>query len=218
MSGSIDLPLSGADVAPAATGREKTSLRRRIRAERAARSDAERARLAADLVEVAEEVGELHRARCVALYASMPAEPGTDGLRRRLRERGVEVLLPVVDGARLCWAVDDGRLAAPGAGVPGGAVPAGAVEPPQALRRAEVVLVPALAVDTLGRRLGQGGGFYDRALHHAHPGALVAAVVHDPELLDAAVEPIPVESHDRLVGAALTPSRWRLLDAVVDLG
>ncbi|MFN8076824.1 MAG: 5-formyltetrahydrofolate cyclo-ligase [Kineosporiaceae bacterium] len=212
MTGFLDLPAT-ADAALA----DKHAMRRRIRAERAARPAAERLRLAEHLVDVAAETPQLHRVECVALYASMPGEPGTAPLRAWLRERGVRVLLPVVSSEGLRWAVDDGDLAAAPAGTPGGATPRTPAGPPEDLRLAQVVLVPALAVDTLGRRLGQGGGFYDRSLRHAHPAALVAAVVHDAELLDAAVEPVPTQPHDHLVSAALTPSRWRLLDAVVDL-
>ena len=76
-----------------------------------------------------------------------------------------------------------------------------------AVREAELVLAPALAVDAAGRRLGQGGGSYDRALERA--GAPVVAVVFDDEVLD---EAIPVESHDRPVAGVLTPGgglRWR---------
>ena len=54
------------------------------------------------------------------------------------------------------------------------------------------MLAPALAVDGAGRRLGQGGGSYDRALERA--GAPVVAVVFDDEVLDGQ---IPVEAHDR---------------------
>lgn len=76
----------------------------------------------------------------------------------------------------------------------------------EAVRDAALVLAPALAVDAAGRRLGQGGGSYDRALERA--GAPVVAIVFDDEVLD---EEIPVESHDRPVAGVLTPGgglRW----------
>jgi 5-formyltetrahydrofolate cyclo-ligase len=72
-----------------------------------------------------------------------------------------------------------------------------------AIRTAALVIAPALAVDRVtGVRLGRGGGFYDRALAHAAPGALLVAVVHDEELVDA----LPAEPHDRPVDAVVTPS------------
>ena len=84
--------------------------------------------------------------------------------------------------------------------------PAGPSSGLDAVRAADLVLAPALAVDADGRRIGQGGGSYDRALERA--GAPVVAVVFDDEVLDG---PIPVEAHDRRVAGVLTPGgglRW----------
>jgi 5-formyltetrahydrofolate cyclo-ligase len=148
----------------------------------------------------------------------MPTEPGTSMIRSALRARGITVLLPVVCPHGLDWAVDEGALHPPRRGVPGGHEPRTPRLGPDALEQAQVVLIPALAVDTLGQRLGQGGGYYDRALAHVHPAAQVAAVVHDDELLDAAVEPVPVEPHDRAVGNVLTPTRWMRFDPAIDVG
>jgi 5-formyltetrahydrofolate cyclo-ligase len=111
------------------------------------------------------------------------------------------VLLPVVppSGHELAWAVDTGRL------VPGrfGLLePVGPRLAPTALGTAEVVVVPAVAVAGDGVRLGRGGGYYDRALAHARPDAVLVAVVHDDELVDA----LPAEAHDHRVGAVVTPS------------
>jgi 5-formyltetrahydrofolate cyclo-ligase len=66
---------------------------------------------------------------------------------------------------------------------------------------ADVVLVPALAVDPAGNRLGRGGGSYDRALARARADAALVAVLHDGEM----VERVPVQPHDIPVGAALLP-------------
>jgi 5-formyltetrahydrofolate cyclo-ligase len=65
--------------------------------------------------------------------------------------------------------------------------------------------MPALAVDTLGHRLGQGAGYYDRTLPLAAPGVPVIAIVNATEVLDAAVESVPTEPHDRRVDAVATP-------------
>jgi 5-formyltetrahydrofolate cyclo-ligase len=64
-----------------------------------------------------------------------------------------------------------------------------------------LVLVPALAVDHRGNRLGKGRGFYDRFL--AGFSGPCYAVVFDEELL----EDVPVDSHDRRVSGVVTPSR-----------
>lgn len=74
---------------------------------------------------------------------------------------------------------------------------------PEAIAAAEVIVVPALAVDQAGHRLGQGGGGYDRALTRSAPGVLTVAALHDDEFLDD----IPTEPHDISVLAAATPTR-----------
>ena len=70
-----------------------------------------------------------------------------------------------------------------------------------AVATADVVLVPALAVDRRGVRLGRGGGSYDRALLRA--GGLVVALLHEGELRDE----VPSEDHDVRVHAVALPSR-----------
>jgi 5-formyltetrahydrofolate cyclo-ligase len=72
-----------------------------------------------------------------------------------------------------------------------------------AIAAAAVVLVPALAVDLDGVRLGRGAGFYDRSLGWADPTARLVAVVRDDEL----VEWLPGEEHDVPMTHALTPGR-----------
>lgn len=184
----------------------KKAVRGRIRAERRTRTPERRAADARAIAAVVLELPEIAGASCVALYASLPTEPGTEPLRRALRTTGTRVLLPVVlpDG-RLDWAEDDGELR-PVKGV-GGPEPATERLGPAAVRQAQVVLVPALAVDTLGNRLGQGAGYYDRTLRLIDPAVPVLALVHDSEVLDAAVEPVPAEPHDMPVDAAVTPHR-----------
>jgi 5-formyltetrahydrofolate cyclo-ligase len=140
--------------------------------------------------------------RVVAASVPQPAEPGAGRLPDVLAAPGRRVLLPVVPDARaeLWWGELDGRPLVTGRF--GLRQPAPPHRPPEALAEAEVVVVPALAVARDGTRLGRGGGFYDRALAHAAPGALLVAVVHDEELVDA----LPAEPHDRPVDAVVTPS------------
>ena len=197
-------------------GATKRALRRRIRAERAGRTEPERRFVAEALRGVLLEMPELRRANCVSLYASTPGEPDTALVRAALRDLGTRVLLPVaLLGGELDWAEDDGTTTTGSAPRVPGLPPVPEPEGPRlgrdAIADAEVVILPALAVDTLGNRLGQGGGYYDRALPRAHPAALVLAIVHDDELLDAAVESLPVERHDHRVDAVVTPTRWMRL-------
>ena len=156
---------------------------------------------------------ELGRARTVCAYWSFGTEPDTRVLIPELAARGVRVLLPVLlpDGD-LDWAVFAGGSGL-AAGRLGLAEPVGPRVGPDAVRSADVVLVPALAVSAAGQRLGRGGGSYDRALARlagAEPRPWTCALVYDTEL-DADV---PVEPHDRPVDAACAPGRLVRFPAV----
>lgn len=152
------------------------------------------------------ELGSLTARRTVACYVARGHEPQTALLLSRLRDRGVRVLLPVVlADLDLDWALDEGEHAAGlGPGVPEPTGPRLGVE---AIGEADVVVTPALAVDRQGRRLGQGGGSYDRALARRRPDAFVVALLHDGEIWD---DDLPADGHDQRVHAAVTPSEaWR---------
>lgn len=143
----------------------------------------------------------------VAVYRSLPGEPGTGGLRAGLRRRGYRVLLPVLlPDLDLDWVEDPGPSHRQGDPLR----PAGARLGREALSSCVLVLVPALAVDRTGTRLGQGGGSYDRALARlgVRGRPLVLAVVHDDEVLPSV---LPREAHDVRVDGALTPSGLVLL-------
>jgi 5-formyltetrahydrofolate cyclo-ligase len=188
----------------------KLALRRTLKAQRQARTPGEHEQIARSIAAVGLELPQLRRAECVSAYASLAEEPGTALFRAGLRELGIRVLLPVVTAdapARtLDWAEDHGDLVTSGAlKLP---EPPGPRFGPAEIGQARVILVPALAVDTTGTRLGRGGGYYDNALTQAAPGALVLALVHDEEVLDAGTTPIPREPHDIRVHGVITPTRW----------
>ena len=146
----------------------------------------------------------------VCAFVPVGADPGAPGalsMLDALRDAGARVLLPIAltDAAGtplpLHWA--EYR---PGELVParyGLLEPNGTRLPPDALAQAGLVLVPALAVDRRGVRLGRGAGFYDRSLPMRGPDAQLMAVVRDDELLDA----LPGEEHDVPMTHALTPGR-----------
>jgi len=141
----------------------------------------------------------------VCAYVPIGAEPGTLAMVDRLRELCARVLLPVTrtgdDGQPLplLW----------GEYVPGALVsgrfdllePAEPVLGSETVGLASVVLVPALAVDRRGVRLGRGGGYYDRSLSLCRPDARLIAVVRDEEIVDE----LPSEAHDVRMTHALTP-------------
>jgi 5-formyltetrahydrofolate cyclo-ligase len=146
------------------------------------------------------------RGQTACAYVPIGSEPGSAELLDSLLRRDVRVLLPVARE-------DDAGLPAPlqwGEYRPGALVPArfGLREPAEpwlpadAIATATVVLVPAVAVDRAGVRLGRGAGFYDRSLPLAAPTARLVAVVRDDELVDR----LPAEPHDVRMTHALTPN------------
>jgi 5-formyltetrahydrofolate cyclo-ligase len=160
----------------------------------------------------ARELSELTHARTVAAYVSVGAEPGTLALLDALRARGVRVLLPaLLPDNDLDWGAytGEGSLARV---QHGGKMalfePTGERLGPDAVTAADVVLLPGLAVDARGVRLGRGGGSYDRVLARLEQaGARPALVVllYDSEV----VEYVPAEAHDRPVHVVVTPSGVR---------
>ncbi|GAA2726770.1 5-formyltetrahydrofolate cyclo-ligase [Cellulomonas aerilata] len=189
----------------------KETLRKSIRAARSARSERRRHEAAEALAQVVAGIPAVAAAGCVAVYAARPGEPDTGPLLDLLAARGTRILMPVLGtGLQRDWAAyagaDDLRQRAPGRPPEPGTPQLG----PAALAHADVVVAPALAVDTSGARLGQGGGWYDRALEHARPGVPVVAVVYADEVYEADARPLPRLPHDRTVDAVATPSgvRW----------
>jgi 5-formyltetrahydrofolate cyclo-ligase len=143
----------------------------------------------------------------VCAYVPVGTEPGSIDMLDALLSRADRVLLPVVGTS-----FDDTPLALRWAEYrPGGLVTArwGLLEPAKpwlpesALGEAGLVLLPALAVDRRGVRLGRGRGFYDRSLPARDPQAQLVALVRDAELVDE----LPCEPHDVPMTHALTPER-----------
>lgn len=179
------------------TSAAKAALRAELLARRRGLTAAHRAAAASRLRRVAAGVPELRGARVVAAYVAVGDEPDTAPLLAGLRAAGQRVVLPVGAGG---WAFDDGPRSLGRWSIP---EPGGA---PVDLDGIDVLLVPALAVDRSGNRLGRGAGFYDRALAGAPAPAF--AVLYDGEVRTA----LPVEAHDVPVRGALTPAgllRWR---------
>jgi 5-formyltetrahydrofolate cyclo-ligase len=182
---------------------EKFALRARMKAWRAGLSAADSARAAEALAE--HGLGFLSPPPVVDMivsgFASMPDELRTWPLLRRLARDGVRLALPVIAGKGKpllfrAWTpgdlMDKGvwGIAEPKADKP-------AVEP-------DVVLVPLLAFDRQGWRLGYGGGFYDRTLQELRARKPIAAVglAYDGQ----EVEAVPRLDYDQQLDWVLTPS------------
>ncbi|MGK5553986.1 5-formyltetrahydrofolate cyclo-ligase [Actinomadura kijaniata] len=179
----------------------KASLRTELLARRAALPPDARAAAGRAMRDALLSAPEVEMAGTVAAYVSIGNEPDTRGLLYALWKRGTYVILPrLLPDGDLDWASYEG----PDSLEPGRL---GLLEPtepprgPEAVGRADVVLVPSVAVDRGGMRLGRGGGSYDRALARVGPAILTVALVYDGELLDQ----VPSEPHDQRVRAAVTP-------------
>ncbi|MCC6646692.1 MAG: 5-formyltetrahydrofolate cyclo-ligase [Polyangiaceae bacterium] len=141
------------------------------------------------------------RAACVAVFHPMLRRREIDlrALVAEARARGKRVAYPWIgDGAAPpCFrAVDDDASLVE--------TPIGALEPASDAPAAtpDLILVPALAVDLDGWRLGYGGGYYDRLLS-SHPDAESIAVVYELQILAE----IPALPHDRRVGRIASEAR-----------
>jgi 5-formyltetrahydrofolate cyclo-ligase len=162
----------------------KIALRRRLAASRQQRHQHERDAAGRSLRDAVLSLPEIQMAGTVAAYISVGTEPPSRGLVYALWKRGTYVLLPLLRADNdLDWASYEG----PDSLAPG---PRRLLEPTeqrrgvQAVTSADLVIVPALAVDRSGLRLGRGGGSYDRALARVGPAVPTVALIYDDELLD----------------------------------
>ena len=201
---SADRP--AADIAAA-----KQAERTRLRAARRAIRPEERERQSRAAVEhLWAWLGPRVRARVAAGDApvvgtvlSMPSEPDTAGLRRRLIDAGADVFVPVIEPERrlswVRWRPDAPTRRARLAPVE---EPIGPRHGLDILADAAALVMPGLAVTDDGARLGQGGGYYDRVLAALPPSVPTVAVLFEDELLPAGS--LPLEPTDRPVDAVAT--------------
>ena len=184
----------------------KAALREQLLAARRRVADeirADEARLLCDHLEALQNIVSSDATVCA--YVPVGAEPGSVEMLDVLLKRSARVLLPVArtdaDNAALALRWGEYRAGALTAGRWGLLEPPEPWLPASAIAGAGLVLVPALAVDRAGVRLGRGRGFYDRSLRSRAPQAPLVAVVRDTELVDT----LPAEPHDIPMTHALTP-------------
>ena len=141
-----------------------------------------------------------------ALFVPTPLEPDMS-LTLGLFERALLPVLLDEAGAPLGaphWGLWEAGRALVTLGRPP-AQPDGEARGAESLKEADLIVIPALAASADGTRLGQGGGWYDRALMYRSPGVPVVAAIFDDEVLEAGI--IPAEPHDVPVDAIVTPTR-----------
>lgn len=138
---------------------------------------------------------EFVRAECVALYAPAHNETDTGLILATAFQAGKRVLYPAVCGHQMVFrrverveALQEGTF--------------GILEPcptgvDHEADEADLIVVPGVAFDLTGHRIGYGKGFYDRFLRHPDCAAHLVGLCHDFQLTDgeipAAVHDIPME-------------------------
>ena len=142
------------------------------------------------------------RARTVALHAPLGAEVDTAELARLARAAGKRIAWPRISSTGVvlefaCCGADEL--------VPG---PARALEPPRTapslpLDALDLVVVPGVAFDASGRRLGRGRGHYDATLARLRPGTARVGLAFEEQV----VERVPVDPHDVPLDVVVTGSR-----------
>ena len=139
------------------------------------------------------DLPEIKNAKVVTSYYPMPGEPNLISLNEALITAGKTLLLPRIVDKQMEFVKFEGNLVARGKfHEPTGNIFIGEIN---------VALVPALAIDQNGVRLGQGGGYYDRFL--IKTSAYRIGIIHDREFMK---KPLPKEWYDQPVEAVATES------------
>ena len=170
---------------------QKATLRERARRERSQK-------FISSSFNVILKAPEIESATTIASYVSYEHEPSTAEINEAFLRAGKILVLPRINGDHLEWVRWDGETA--------NLLTKKKISEPvgQALTdlsQIQAVIVPALRIDQSGFRLGQGGGYYDRALPHLN--AWKIGLVYAGELSS---EVLPHEPHDVPLDAAATPS------------
>jgi 5-formyltetrahydrofolate cyclo-ligase len=177
--------------------RRKSELRRRMRELREAIPPGERARRSRAVGDRLFGLPEVRDARTLFLFSSFGAEVDTSSMIERAHAEGRRVLLPYVDGAAMEAAEHaPGEELVPsfyGAGEPARREPADPEE-------VDALIAPGLAFDRAGRRLGYGGGYYDRWLRRLRSDAVRIGICFSHQVVDR----VPAGSSDERVRIVVT--------------
>ena len=178
----------------------KATVRRLVLAGRSRLSAEQRAAAGRAVTERLATLPETDAARTVLGFASFGTELPTDPVMAWVLATGRTLLMPFVDGEKLSAAkvrrVED---LAPGFRGIREPIERVVVDP----READVVLVPGVAFDENGRRLGYGGGFYDAFLAGIARRVPRVGLCFDLQVVDE----VPTAESDELVDVIVTPER-----------
>jgi 5-formyltetrahydrofolate cyclo-ligase len=183
--------------------KSKAALRRQVAAALYRMPAADRVAASAQACALLEQQPIWRTARSVLLFAPMPGELDVWPLIQAALAAAKEVALPRFVAATnqylACRVQELTADIAPGH--------FGIREPVErcavvSLDQLDFVLVPGVAFDQRGHRLGRGKGYYDQIL--AGLRGTTCGVAFDEQI----VETVPVEPHDALLKCLLTPTRW----------
>ena len=181
---------------------EKRALRTQLRHMRATRSGAAAENATEGLTRNLIDLVSSSQASAIACYLSSPVEPNTRPFLNWAFAQVITILFPIArEDGLLDWVIGDGESERTGLyGIP---EVVGDIQPPIAIEQVQLIIAPALAVDTEGNRLGKGRGYYDKVLGSMTAPPPTYAVVFDDEYLDH----VPHASVDRHVDGVVTPTR-----------
>lgn len=184
----------------------KANLRRQVRQQRQKRNAGtdESTRISQHIMDLDDVRSACDRGEVVACYLARDDEPPTRDVIDDVRRAGGRVVLPRISDDNLVWVEMTDNT--------GMVTNTWGIDEPEGLptsTQPTVWIIPSLAVDADGYRLGQGGGFYDRTLAQraSKDNSLVIAVNFE----DESVMHVPHEAHDQRVDVVVTPERVRLL-------
>jgi 5-formyltetrahydrofolate cyclo-ligase len=194
---SAPLPGDGdaADIAAA-----KHAVREAAKAARAALPEDARAFAAGAIAAHLLALPELAGARTVLAHAALPHEVDPALAVAELRDQSARICFPRVEapGVLGVHEVADEAALVPGVlGIREPRADAPRVDPLEV----DAVIVPGVAFDAAGNRLGYGGGYYDRLLATVRPDCALVGIAFDAQLVGA----IPAEEHDVTVDVVVTP-------------
>lgn len=181
---------------PAPGDDQKKALRRTALLARQSLPEERRRDAAERVVERLFAMGPVRRARTVLLYAGATDEVDVTGIVPMLRDAGTRTLFPRVRGDHLDLVTASDVLSLT-LGYRGIREPVGPAIDPSVV---DVAIVPGVAFDVHGGRLGQGGGHYDRLLADLSEDALTIGVCFACQV----VPRVPREAHDLPVDVVVT--------------
>ena len=181
-----------------AEANSKAELRQQLRQARASREPNH-----SEAVRLSQQLGQFcidNKISSAAAYFPIQGEPDIGEFLTWAQHSGIDLMLPTVTGQNLRWVKFDGNTVFGELGFEE------ATGKTAKLADAQVIFMPAMAVDLAGNRLGKGKGYYDRALEefrNQKRRPKLVAVVFEEEVLFS----VPTQAHDLPVDAAITAAK-----------